>query len=195
MISATAAFGLCASMLTASPSLAAEGLLAQAAPILALDAGLIANDDQAEDLASPEQQPVATLASLVEQQARADTADEEELCLAESVYFEAKGEPLAGQLAVAETVINRAGSGRFPASLCGVVRQPGQFSFVRGGHVPDVDHDSRAWRQAVAVARIARAEMWKDVAPNALYFHASRVSPRWGGAKRIAQLGNHVFYR
>jgi spore germination cell wall hydrolase CwlJ-like protein len=96
---------------------------------------------------------------------------------------------------VAETVINRANSGRFPASICGVVRQPGQFSFVRGGQVPSAPKASKAWAVAVAIARIAQDEMYRDVAPNALYFHASRVRPGWSGAKRIAQLGNHVFYR
>ena len=136
-----------------------------------------------------------TLDGLVAERLSSDTSDAESECLAVSIYFESKGEPLAGQLAVAQTMLNRANSGgRFPASLCGVVRQPGQFSFVRGGALPAVPRDIQGWRQAVAIASIPRDGLWKDVAPAALFFHAARVSPSWH-LTRVAQLGNHIFYR
>lgn len=79
-----------------------------------------------------------TLAAAVAAQAIPDTIDEELQCMAGAIYFEAKGEPLSGQLAVAEVILNRSKSGRFPKTVCSVVKQPGQFSFVRGGRVPTI---------------------------------------------------------
>jgi N-acetylmuramoyl-L-alanine amidase len=135
-----------------------------------------------------------TLAELVDDHASAETSDAETDCLARAVYYEAKGEPLTGQLTVAEVIINRARSGRFPSTLCGVVRQRGQFSFVRGGHIPAPPASSRDWRIAVAIARIARQDLADGAAPRALFFHARRVNPRWR-LTRVATVGNHVFYR
>jgi Cell Wall Hydrolase len=114
-------------------------------------------------------------------------------CLAKAVYFEAKGESLDGQLAVAEVIMNRAKSGRFASTLCGVVKQPSQFSFVRGGGFPAVVYPAM-WRQAVGVAHVAMNKLWDGPAQGALYFHAKRVSPNWG-KQRVALVGNHVFYR
>jgi len=119
---------------------------------------------------------------------------EAERCLAGAVFFESKGEPLSGQLAVAQVVVNRARSGRFASDVCGVVRQPGQFSFVRRGVIPAVDEARAAWRTAVAVARVALAEAWGGAASRALYFHARAVGVR-GGMTRVASIGNHVFFR
>ena len=135
-----------------------------------------------------------TLSQLVDDHASSETADAETDCLARAVYYEAKGEPLTGQLTVAEVIINRARSGRFPSTLCGVVRQRGQFSFVRGGHIPAPPSASRDWRIAVAIARIAREDLADGAAPRALFFHARRVNPRWR-LTRVATVGNHVFYR
>ncbi|MGK6318792.1 cell wall hydrolase [Sphingomonas sp. DT-204] len=118
--------------------------------------------------------------------------DRELRCLASGVYFESKGEPLAGQLAVAETILNRTRSGRFPKSVCSVLTQRGQFSFVRGGHVPT--GKGKAWQTAVAVAKVAQRDLWDTAADKALYFHARRVSPGWRLSK-VAAIGNHVFYR
>ncbi|MFD1033651.1 cell wall hydrolase [Sphingomonas hankookensis] len=135
----------------------------------------------------------ATLAAAVA--AQSAVIDDEELnCIAIGVYYESKGEPLAGQLAVADVILNRANSGRFPASACGVLTQRSQFSFVKGGRLPDVDTSRPAWKTAVAIARIARDELWKSPAKGALFFHARRVSPNWGKT-RVASLGNHIFYR
>ena len=135
------------------------------------------------------------LHELVGEHATSSTQGAEHECLASAVYFESKGEPLQGQLSVAEVVLNRARSGRFPASICGVVKQRGQFSFVRGGRLPAVRRDSAAWRKAVAVAHIARADLADGAAPKALFFHARRVAPGWSRATRVATIGNHVFYR
>lgn len=114
-------------------------------------------------------------------------------CLAGAIYFEAKGEPLAGQLAVAQVILNRAKSGRFARSVCGVVTQAGQFSFVRGGRVPSIG-DNAHYRTAIAVAQVALGDHWDSSASDALYFHARRVAPGWR-MQKIASIGNHVFYR
>jgi spore germination cell wall hydrolase CwlJ-like protein len=117
-------------------------------------------------------------------------------CLAAAIYFEARGEPLAGQLAVGEVVVNRAEADAFPDSYCGVVRQPAQFSFVRGGRIPPVNTDTPAWKRAVAIAEIAHRDLWETEAKDALYFHAKRVHPRWARRKLAsATIDRHVFYR
>ena len=115
-------------------------------------------------------------------------------CLAGAIYFESKGEPLDGQLAVADVIINRTKSDRFPSTICGVVTQPGQFSFVHGGTLPKIDTGRKAYRTALAVAQVALARFWENPAPDALYFHARRVRPGWGMTK-VAAIGHHIFFR
>ncbi|WP_295527089.1 cell wall hydrolase [Novosphingobium sp. Chol11] len=115
-------------------------------------------------------------------------------CMASAIYFEAKSETLAGQLAVGRVIAARARSGRFPASYCGVVLQRSQFSFVRGGTIPVINRASAAWQRAVKIALIADKGAWQSPVEGALFFHAARVSPSWGKA-RMAQVDNHVFYR
>lgn len=152
-------------------------------------------DPSAIEAPAPEaEQAPETLAELVAAQAMPATLDRETECLAASVYFEAKSEPLEGQLAVAEVVLNRARSGRFASSVCGVIFQKSQFSFVRGNGFPPIKRNSRHWDNAVAIAQIAIADSWDSRASEALYFHATRVSPGWRKT-RVATLGNHVFYR
>jgi len=136
-----------------------------------------------------------SLSELVGLHSSSRTANAEHECLANAVYFESKGEPLAGQLSVAEVVLNRAQSGRFASSVCGVVKQRGQFSFVRGGRLPSVPRASAAWKKAVAIAEIARQDLADSPASRALFFHATRVRPSWRGLTRIATVGNHIFYR
>lgn len=116
-------------------------------------------------------------------------------CLATGVYFEAKSEPLAGQLAVAQVIANRAQSGgRFPSTYCGVLFQRGQFSFIHGGSLPHVSHDNRQWQTAVAIAKIVDEGLKQSNVGDALFFHARYVSPGWH-LKRVASIGNHVFFR
>ena len=153
-------------------------------------------------LAQPAPEPVVeaerpvrrSLAELVAEHADTRTVDAQHECLAGAVYFEAKGEPLHGQLSVAEVILNRARSGRFPASACAVVKQRGQFSFIRGGRFPAIARASLAWKRAVAIAHIAVKDLADGPAPRALFFHAKRVSPRWK-LTRVAAVGNHIFYR
>ena len=152
---------------------------------------------QALSLETPES-PAASFDSLddaVAAQHGREVEDQEALrCVATTVFYEAKGEPLAGQLAVANVVINRAKSGRFASDPCGVVKQRGQFSFVRGGVMPAVDAGDRLYRTAMAVAKVAMAEAWKSPAPNALFFNGRRVGLP-GRLTKVALIGGHVFYR
>lgn len=136
----------------------------------------------------------SSLHHLVAQQSISDNLSEEMQCLAGTVYFESKGETLAGQLAVARVVLARAESPRFPDSICGVVYQPKQFSFVRGGKMPRINKSHSHWHNAVAIAKIAMNDGWESPVEGALFFHARYVSPGWR-LKRMAMVDNHVFYR
>ena len=138
--------------------------------------------------------PTADLASMVEQMRSAKAGSDELECLAGAIYFESKSEPLKGQLAVGHVIANRAKSGRFPSSYCGVVYQRGQFSFVRGHSMPHIARSGRQWQNAVAIAKIVDEHLKPAPMPKALFFHAKRVSPNWHLA-RVGAIGNHVFYR
>ena len=139
--------------------------------------------------------PTGDLGSMVAQLRSSDPGSRELECLAVGVYFESKSEPLAGQLAVGHVIANRANSGgRFPSSYCGVLFQRGQFSFVRGRSWPAVNRSGRQWQNAVAIAKIVDQDLHDSTVGKALFFHARRVSPGWR-LKRVASIGNHVFYR
>jgi hypothetical protein len=137
-----------------------------------------------------------SLPELVDAYAGVSTDDRQQDCLASAVYFEARGEPVEGQLAVAEVVMNRAASGRYPPTICDVVTQPWQFSFVNAtGRIPAADRSSEAWRKAVAVARIAERGASRLLPRDVLWYHAEYVAPSWG--RRLARntkIGLHIFY-
>lgn len=146
-----------------------------------------------------EETPSYNAESLRQLVAQVDTSDEmsrEMMCLAQAVYFESRGEPLDGQLAVARVVINRAQSNTFPDDYCSVVTQRSQFSFVRGGRIPSPNRSSTAWTRAKAIARIAHGDLWESPVGDALYFHATYVRPSWASRMtRRAQIDSHIFYR
>ncbi len=146
-----------------------------------------------DDLQDGDTIEYGTLADAVAAQSMPETIADDLQCMAGAIYFESKGEPLSGQLAVAEVILNRTKSGRFPKSVCSVVTQRGQFSFVRGGRVPAIALNKQ-YRTAIAVARVALADAWDSPAAGAMYFHARRVSPSWNRTQ-VAAIGNHVFYR
>ena len=157
------------------------------------------NDPLAPLSEEPEQhdeviKPGATLAETVAGLRGTDPGSRELECLAVGIYYEAKSESLAGQLAVGHVIANRAESGRFPSSYCGVLFQRSQFSFIRGRSLPGVPRASRDWQDAVAIAKIVDQELHPSPMGKALFFHATRVSPRWR-LTRVGTLGNHVFYR
>jgi N-acetylmuramoyl-L-alanine amidase len=134
---------------------------------------------------------LTTLVSSLNEDEAALAKNAELRCLATAVYFEARGEPLEGQLAVAQAILNRVASGRYAATVCGVINQPRQFSFDRT-RTPRAGTD---WTKAKAIARVAMHDMWDAVAPEAMSFHATYVSPNWRGKTRVAQIGRHVFYK
>jgi spore germination cell wall hydrolase CwlJ-like protein len=147
------------------------------------------------DVSQSAMKPTGDLASMVSQLRGADAGSHELECLATGIYFEAKSEPLAGQLAVGKVIANRTDShGRFPSTYCGVLFQRGQFSFVHGGHLPAVSHSNKQWQTAVAIAKIVDQDLKESAVGDALFFHARYVAPGWR-MKRVASIGNHVFYR
>jgi spore germination cell wall hydrolase CwlJ-like protein len=139
---------------------------------------------------------IRSLDELVTAYSEANVPNREQDCLANAVYFEARGEPIEGQLAVAEVVLNRASSGKYPTDICGVVTQPWQFSFVNAtGRIPAADRSSESWRKAVAIAHIAREKLADTIPSDVLWYHATYVSPSWGRRlNRQTQIGLHIFY-
>jgi hypothetical protein len=136
------------------------------------------------------------LYALVDRYSAGAPLNEEATCLATAVYFEARGETLEGQLAVARVVMNRAASGKYPPSWCGTVKQPWQFSFVRNGQFPRVDTASEAWHKAQAITRLAMANVVPSLSSDVLWYHANYVAPSWGRRlTRVQQIGAHIFYR
>jgi N-acetylmuramoyl-L-alanine amidase len=125
-------------------------------------------------------------------------------CLAENIYFEARGEPLAGQYAVAEVTLNRTHARNFPHTVCQVVHETrwdpnrrrfvADFSWTEGGaRSPE---DGPAWRQAMAVADAAYEDLHAPVVPGALFYHATNIRPAWSRTRKaVTTIGNHVFYR
>ena len=174
---------------TPLPAPPVEDLLQQQVDPLAPEPEPEAADPREEEI-----EPAATLAETVAKLRSTEPGSRELECLAVGIYFEAKSESLAGQLAVGHVIANRAESGRFPSSYCGVLFQRSQFSFIRGRSLPNVPRASRDWQEAVAIARIVDQEMHPSPMGKALFFHATRVSPRWR-LTRVGTLGNHVFYR
>jgi spore germination cell wall hydrolase CwlJ-like protein len=113
-------------------------------------------------------------------------------CLAENVYYEARGEELVGQYAVAEVTMNRVASPAFPNSVCGVVHSRGAFSWTyRQNPAPFGYEWLRAWNVASSVYDNSEAPFVKG----ALFYHATYVSPGWAATRsQVALIGRHIFY-
>ncbi|WP_377193577.1 cell wall hydrolase [Ruegeria meonggei] len=127
--------------------------------------------------------------------------DEHFKCLAEALYFEARGESVRGQFAVAEVILNRVKSGRFPDSLCGVIKQGTgkkyqcQFTYTCDGH-KEVIREKRAYERVSKVARAAIDGASKELTEGATHYHTTAVNPSWSRVyKETARIGVHVFYR
>ena len=116
-------------------------------------------------------------------------------CLAEAVYYEARGEPTQGRAAVAYVVLNRAESGEFPETPCAVVAEGCQFSYRCDGRPEALA--VRADRDAAfATAKAVLTGAVADPTNGALFFHAGHIQPGWFESRtRIGEIGNHVFYR
>ena len=177
------------------PQLAVPELIKDEPVLSGRDATQDDQDDSDEATVEPAVKPTGDLASMVAELRGPDAGSHELECLATGIYFESKSEPLAGQLAVGKVIANRADShGRFPGTYCGVLFQRGQFSFVHGRSLPNVSHSSKQWQTAVAIAKIVDQDLKESAVGDALFFHARYVSPGWH-LKRVASIGNHVFYR
>jgi len=146
----------------------------------------------------------ARIEALRLEEARAQRRADDLQCLAENVYFEARGEPLDGQYAVAEVTLNRTHAQHFPHTVCAVVYET-RWDPIRRRHVADFSwtelgalspQDGPAWKQAMVVADAVYEDLRPRVVPNALYYHATSVRPDWARSRRrVATIGNHIFYR
>lgn len=127
--------------------------------------------------------------------------EEDYMCLSQAVYFEARSEPLNGQAAVAEVILNRVQDRRFPNTICGVVfqnenwRHRCQFSFACDGR-SDRPRERRSWQQARKIAAIVLTGTADQMTNAATHYHAVYVQPGWAQRlERTVQVGQHVFYR
>jgi len=120
--------------------------------------------------------------------------DPELECMAKVVHHEAANQPREGQLAVAQLIMNRIRSGRFPDTICGVANQPGQFFHTASYHP---NRSSASWARAIEVSREARNGTAGDVAEGAIFYHAAyqRATAFFRTRPRVMTLGDHIFYR
>ena len=144
-------------------------------------------------------------------------------CLAQNIYFEAKSEPLAGQYAVADVVLNRVNDTRYPNTICEVVQEGPireswktrqhadlapkeriyypvknrcQFSWYCDGK-SDTIRDSDAWRMAQIIAyKIVHTDKMRGITEGATHYHADYVSPKWASKiQLVGSISTHIFYR
>ncbi|MDX5367584.1 MAG: cell wall hydrolase [Alphaproteobacteria bacterium] len=134
---------------------------------------------------------------------RAQLIEAERRCLAAGIYFEARGESVEGQLAVARVILNRVSAPNYPDSICGVVYQGAnrktgcQFSFTCDATLNKRPNERRAWAKALRTAEyvtLGRVDA-QELAP-AMYYHADYVQPYWASSMvEVAKIGRHIFYR
>ncbi|UWR04329.1 cell wall hydrolase [Ruegeria conchae] len=149
---------------------------------------------------APEKVEISYTKGWLDQQPSAN-GDEHFRCLAEALYFEARGESVRGQFAVAEVIMNRVESGRFPDSLCGVIKQGTgkkyqcQFTYTCDGH-KEVIHEKRAYERVAKVARAAIDGVAEEMTAGATHYHTKAVRPSWSRVyKETARIGVHIFYK
>ena len=122
-------------------------------------------------------------------------------CLAEALYFEARGESIKGQFAVAEVIMNRVDSPRYPDSVCGVINQGTgkkfacQFTYTCDGKAEEI-HEPASWERVGKVARAVLSGAPRALTGGATHYHTNAVRPRWASVyPRTATIGFHHFYR
>ena len=130
------------------------------------------------------------------------------ICMALNVYFESRNQPLIGQIATADTVLNRVHSEDFPDTVCEVVMQGEtyswntelpiknrcQFSWYCDG-LSDEPKDDLAWEKSLMVAHGVLSGYTENVAEDALWYHAHYVKPDWASSKRFdVRINDHIFY-
>lgn len=175
-----------------SELLAASGIETELpAPDTAIIEPVIALDDEAELVAEDEIEAEDEL--LTEVVAFDDTVDADLICLVKIVRHEAANQSMTGQLAVAQLVMNRVNSTRFPNTICTVAHQRGQF-FNTNAYNPS--RNDQRWENAMEVALDARNGVSDPVVEDAVFYHAAYVSPRFHRSRpRVAQIEDHIFYR
>ena len=126
----------------------------------------------------------------------------EVMCIATAIYFEARGEPLAGRFAVAEVVMNRMNDPRYPSDACSVVYDGGEtrhecaFSFYCDGKSDQPDTNSVAWYSAQLIAAAVYEGRSAPVVGDATHYHAKRVHPDWANTgQQVATINDHIFYK
>jgi hypothetical protein len=144
--------------------------------------------------------PEAIDADLLGGMDRADGGKQWE-CLAEAIYFEARGEPVEGQVAVAEVILNRVDSDRYPDTICAVVNQGTgrlhacQFSYTCDG-IPEAITEPAAWARAGKIARLLMDGHDRGLTADATHYHADYVDPYWAKVyPKTTQVGRHIFYK
>ncbi len=122
-------------------------------------------------------------------------------CLAEALYFEARGESIKGQFAVAEVILNRVQSSRFPKSVCGVIRQGTgrkyqcQFTYTCDGLSERIS-EPRAYKRSQQIAQASLDGVVKNLTQGATHYHTTAVRPRWSKVySKTVKIGRHIFYR
>jgi len=114
-------------------------------------------------------------------------------CLAKNIYMEARGEPIEGQIAVAQVTLNRLNSGSFGSSICKVVYAYKQFSWTLNSSRKV--KSNKEWEGSVAVATAVLKGSVHLPKFNALYFHTRQVKPYWARTRtQVATIANHIFY-
>lgn len=191
-----------ASLFSAEQSVSAKGSLSSRASLFSVDVDPFGSISEPMDMPRPKPllyagaAPVTIEAGPEEQYLTPATmqysaADLE--CLAEALYFEARGEGRQGQTAVAEVILNRVESKRFPSNICAVVNQPSQFSYTIGGR--KAIRNKNAYQRVLTVAQEALDGMPRALTNGATYFHTTSVRPNWSHRFfRTATIGRHIFY-
>ncbi len=135
---------------------------------------------------------VIALATITSQPATAKIDNPEVVCLAKNIYFESRGESLAGKLAVAKVTLNRTKHEDFPPTVCKVVYQPGQFSWT--AKKQRSIKDQQAWQESLEIARDAMKTGLSELKGfTAIYFHSGHRPYGWKG-RLVAKIGAHRFY-
>ena len=131
------------------------------------------------------------------------------MCMATNIYHEAKNQPMAGQIAVAQVVMNRVNDNRYPDNVCDVVKQgltykngkvvlgKCQFSWYCDGKKDDVNKKSEKWRNSLRYASmVITNRITLDVTEGATHYHATYVRPAWARTKtKTVRINRHIFYR
>ena len=167
---------------------------------------LRAIDDIERPLLNADMLSVYAQKSFVPTEKRVELSKQEQLCLTQAIYHEARGESEKGQMAVANVIVNRAMSRKYPDTICGVVFQNAelgrykcQFTFACDGR-SDFGTEKPAWNRATQMAQVAYREFQRGERPgvlpdSTLFYHTTAVNPSWSNTFRpVATIGSHVFY-